>query len=166
MTKPDVSLTKDDGAWTLVFIRELTQPPARVWTALTDPAELDQWSPFTAHAALTTPGETTLTMVDGDERTDLPATVHQADEPTILDYTWGDDRLRWELEPTPTGTRLTLRHTLADPEMKAMVAAGWHLCTDVLEHLLDGHPIGVIRGKDALDHGWDDLRATYEKSLS
>jgi len=166
MTEPDVTYAKDDGSWTLVFIRELRQPPDRVWTALTDPAELDKWSPFTARDALTSPGDTTLTMVDGDERTDLPATVHRADKPSFLDYTWGDDRLRWELEPTATGTRLTLRHTLAGPGIEAMVAAGWHLCTDVLERLLDGNPTGVIRGQDAMNHGWEELRARYEKTFS
>ncbi|MFI5891312.1 SRPBCC domain-containing protein [Actinoplanes sp. NPDC051513] len=162
----EATLDRSGPQWTLIFIRELTQPPERVWTALTDPGELDQWAPFTAASALSTPGETTLTMVDGDERTDLPAVVHRADRPTLLDYTWGDDRLRWELEPTPDGTRLTLRHTLAQPGIEAMVAAGWHLCTDVLQRLLDGEPTGVIRGKDALDHGWEDLKNAYEKSLS
>jgi hypothetical protein len=47
-----------------------------------------------------------------------------------------------------------------------MVAAGWHLCADVLQRLLDGEPVEVIRGKDALDHGWEDLKNAYEKSLS
>jgi uncharacterized protein YndB with AHSA1/START domain len=161
----DAELDKSGQQWTLIFVRELTQPPERVWTALTDPAELDQWAPFTAETPLTEPGSTTLTMVDGDDRTDLPATVHRADRPALLEYTWGDDRLRWELEPSPAGTRLTLRHTLAQPGMAAMAAAGWHLCADVLQHLLDGHPVGVIRGRDALNHGWEDLKNAYEKDF-
>jgi uncharacterized protein YndB with AHSA1/START domain/catechol 2,3-dioxygenase-like lactoylglutathione lyase family enzyme len=152
--------TRMDG-WTLIFIRELRQPPAVVWSALTDPAQLDQWAPFTADRDLGTPGAAGLTMVDGETRTPLPAEVRLAVAPELLEYTWGEDVLRWELEPAGPGTRLTLRHTLAKPEAAAMVAAGWHLCADVLAKLLDGEPVGVIRGQEAMNHGWEDLRAGY-----
>jgi uncharacterized protein YndB with AHSA1/START domain len=161
----DVTLAKDDEQWTLIFIRELRQAPAVVWTALTDPAELDQWAPFTAARDLGSPGDTVLTLVDGPDKTDIAAEVLQSEAPSLLEYTWGDDRLRWELEPADAGTRLTLRHTLAKPDMDAMVAAGWHLCLAVLRHLLDGEPVGVIRGRDALDHGWEDLRDGYAAKL-
>jgi uncharacterized protein YndB with AHSA1/START domain len=150
---------------TLVFVRDLRHPPATVWAALTDPARLDQWAPFAAARPLDAVGDTTLTMIDGDTRTDTPATVRRAEPFTLLEYTWGDDLLRWELEPLGAGTRLTLRHTLAEPEMIAMVAAGWHLCVVVAEHLLDGRPIGVIRGQDAMAYGWEDLRAGYAQTF-
>jgi uncharacterized protein YndB with AHSA1/START domain len=156
-------VTLDD--WTLIFVRDLRQGPAVVWTALTDPAELDQWAPFAAAADLSRVGDTTLTLVDGPDRTDLPATVLRAEPPTLLEYTWGDDRLRWELEPSGAGTRLTLRHILAKPDADAMVAAGWHLCLLVLRRLLDGNPIGVIRGREAMDYGWEALRDGYAEKL-
>lgn len=152
--------TRMDG-WTLIFIRELRQPPAVVWSALTDPARLDQWAPFSADRDLGTPGAARLTRVDGETRTPLAAEVRLAVAPELLEYTWGDDVLRWELEPAGAGTRLTLRHTLTKPETDAMVAAGWHLCVDVLTKLLDGRPIGVIRGREAMNHGWEELRAGY-----
>ncbi len=47
-----------------------------------------------------------------------------------------------------------------------MFAAGWHIRAAVLTRLLDGDPVGVIRGRDATAHGWDDLRAAYEKSFA
>jgi uncharacterized protein YndB with AHSA1/START domain len=158
----DVAL---DG-WTLIFVRELRQAPEVVWAALTSPPELDQWAPFTASRDLGSTGDAVLTMVDGPEKTDMAASVERAEAPALLQYTWGDDRLRWELEPSGDGTRLTLRHTLAKPGMEAMVAAGWHLCLDVLRHLLDGEPIGVIRGRDAMAHGWEELRDGYAAKLS
>jgi len=161
----DTSLEAAGDRWTLVFMRELRQPPPAVWTALTDPAQLDQWSPFAAASDLGRPGETTLTMIDGDTREDMPATVLRAEPPALLELSWGDDLLRWELEPAGAGTLLTLRHTLAKPGTEAMVAAGWHLCLAVLQRLLDGDPVGVIRGRDALDHGWADLRDAYAAKL-
>lgn len=157
----DARVVPDGDAWTLIFLRDLRHPPGVVWQALTDPAELDQWAPFTATRNLGAVGDTTLTMVDGDTRMPLSATVRTAIEPRLLEYTWGDDVLRWELEPTEDGTRLTLRHTLAKPGMDAMVAAGWHLCLAVLARLLAGEPVGVIRGQDAMNHGWEQLRAGY-----
>jgi uncharacterized protein YndB with AHSA1/START domain len=151
----------EGGAWTLIFIRDLRHPPGAVWAALTDPAELDQWAPFAAERDLSVTGDTTLTMIDGDTRTAIPATVRRAEPPVLLEYIWGDDLLRWELEPTAGGTRLTLRHTLAKPGMDPMVAAGWHLCVAVLARLLDGDPVGVIRGHDAMGYGWEILRDGY-----
>ncbi|RZU48602.1 uncharacterized protein YndB with AHSA1/START domain [Krasilnikovia cinnamomea] len=162
----DASVVPDGDAWTLVFVRDLRQPPERVWRALTDPGELDQWAPFAVARDLGAPGDTTLTMIDGDTRLEQPVTVLRAEAPRVLEYTWGEDRLRWELDAEGGGTRLTLRHTLAQPGMDAMVAAGWHLCMAVLRRLLDGTPVGVIRGRDALAYGWDDLRDGYARRLA
>ncbi|WP_250004060.1 SRPBCC family protein [Actinoplanes sp. M2I2] len=159
-------LEGDGEPWTLVFIRELRQPPAVVWRALTDPAELDQWAPFSAARDLGEPGATTLTMVDGDRTLDLPAVVRVAEPPNVLEYSWGSDRLRWELEEAGDGTRLTLRHTLVEPTDHASVATGWHLCVAVLRRLLDGDPHGVVRGRAAREHGFDELREQYAKLLA
>jgi uncharacterized protein YndB with AHSA1/START domain len=151
--------------WTLTFVRDLRHPPDRVWAALTEPDQLRDWAPFVADRDLGRPGEATLTMIDGDVAEDLPAAVTRAEPPTLLEYSWGDDLLRWELAPTPRGTRLTLRHTVEDRDMAPKVAAGWHLCLVVAERLLDGQPIGPIRGEDARNYGWDDLREAYAKAL-
>lgn len=161
----DAAVAPDGDRWTLIFIRDLRHPPATVWAALTDPDRLDRWAPFVPARDLATIGDNTLTMVDGDTRTDTPATVRRAEPPTLLEYTWGDDLLRWELEATDAGTRLTLRHTVEDRDVAAMTAAGWHLCLAVAERLLDGDPVGVIRGQDAIRHGWTELRDGYAEKL-
>ena len=74
--------------------------PRRVWAALTDPVQVGAWSPFTADRDLGRVGDATLTMLDGDVREDLPARVARAERPRLLEYTWGTDRLRWELAPS------------------------------------------------------------------
>ncbi|WP_127503424.1 SRPBCC domain-containing protein [Actinoplanes solisilvae] len=159
------SLTGGGEPWTLIFVRELRHPPAVVWEALTDPVELEQWAPFSAARDLDQPGATVLTMDDGDERVDLPAEVRVVEPPAVLEYSWGADLLRWELEAYGEGTRLTLRHTLVEPTDPASVATGWHLCVAALQRLLDGDPHGVIRGRDALDHGFAALREAYAEML-
>jgi uncharacterized protein YndB with AHSA1/START domain len=155
--------TATSAGWTLIMVRDLRHRPERVWTALVDPDEIDQWAPFAAADPLDAPGETTLTMIDGGTRVDLPAIIRTADEPRLLEYYWGRDLLRWELEPTGEGTRLTLRHQSPEAGLEAMVAAGWHLCLIVCDQLIGGHAVGVIRGAQAKDHGWEGLRDGYEK---
>ena len=63
------------------------------------------------------------------------------------------------------GTRLTLQHTLEDPDLAPKVAAGWHICLVVAERLLDGTPTGPIRGQDARNYGWDDLHRRYAEAI-
>jgi len=154
---------------TLVFVRTFAHPPEAVWAALIEPDQLRQWAPFTTDRNLARAGEATLTMVDGAgdaaSTESTPASVSVVEPPTLLEYTWGTDVLRWELAPIDGGTRLTLRHTVKDRDWVAKVAAGWHLCLVVAEHLLDGDPIPPIRGEAALDYGWDELNSGYAERL-
>ena len=157
--------TAAGAGWTLVFVRDLRHAPQRVWAALTEAAQLRAWAPFEPDRDLAGLGPATLTMIDGDDREDTPAVVRRAEPPTLLEYTWGDDLLRWELAPAPTGTRLTLRHRVADRDWLAKAAAGWHLCLDVADQLLAGRPVPPVRGQGAREHGWDELAAGYAAKL-
>ena len=71
----------------------------------------------------------------------------------------------WCLEAIDDGTRLTLRHTVADRELGPKVAAGWHMCLVVADGMLAGAPIGRIVGEDAMDHGWHELHDEYAERL-
>jgi uncharacterized protein YndB with AHSA1/START domain len=161
----EVACLASDDRWTLVFVRDLRHPPEKVWAALTEPAQLREWAPYTADRNLSDPGEATLTMIDSDQPMDLPASVEHAEAPTLLVYTLGTDLLRWELAATDAGTRLTLRHTVADQDWVPKVAAGWHLCLLVAEHLLADQPIPPIRGAQARDYGWEQLHDRYAETL-
>ena len=143
-----------------MLTRDLRHSPDAVWRALTDPALLAEWAPFTAYRDLCTPGTATLHMTDGQD-TDPPTVVRRAEPPTLVEYTWGGDALCWEV----AGPRLVLRHTIADRDRAPAMAAGWHLCLAVLERPLDGDPVGPIVGENAMRYGWDDLREQYAKVL-
>ena len=91
------------------------------------------------------------------------ATVTRAEAPELLEYNWGDHDMRWELEAFGGGTRLTL-WTNIGRRFIAMGAAGWHICFDVLDHLLSGTPIGRMVGGDAVKFGgWKRLHAEYAR---
>ena len=101
---------------TLVFVRQLRHSPDKVWAALTDPEQLPQWAPFTSDRDLGHVGAATLTMTDGEDSANdvtLAANVTRCEPPTLLEYTWGDDVLRWQLEANERGTRLRVRQRRA-----------------------------------------------------
>ena len=158
-------IRKDGDSWTLVLVRELRHPPDKVWRALTEPEQLSQWAPFDADRSLGGVGPVKLTTVGAPSAMVSDSQVKRAEAPRLLEYTWGERDLRWELEPTGGGTRLTLWHNI-DRGFIAMGAAGWHVCFDVLDHLLAGDPIGRIVGMDAMKHeGWQRLNADYGKQF-
>ena len=91
--------------------------------------------------------------------------VKRADAPKVLEYNWGGGDIRWQLEPSGGGTRLTLWASI-DRHWISMGAAGWHICLDVLDHLLSGDPIGRIVGPAAMQFdGWQRLNAEYAKQF-
>jgi len=155
---------KDGETWTLVLVRELRHPPATVWDALTDPAQLREWAPFDADGTLGTVGsKVKLTTVGAPGPHVTETTVTRAEAPNVLEYNWGGFDMRWKLEALGGGTRLTL-WTNIDRRFIAMGAAGWHICFDVLDHWLGGSPIGRTVGPDAMKFGgFQRLHAEYAK---
>ena len=73
--------------------------------------------------------------------------------------------MRWELEPSSNGTRLTLWHKI-DRRFISWGAAGWHIALDVLDRLLANQPIGRMVGPEAMKFGgWQRLNAEYAKQF-
>jgi len=157
---------KDGDKWTLILVREMRHSPERVWEALTDPAQLREWAPFDADDNLGTAGATVrLTTVGAPTPHVTETTVTRADAPSVLEYTWGGFDMRWQLESSGGGTRLTL-WTNIDRRYISMGAAGWHICFDVLDRLLAGQPIGRMVGPDAMKFGgWQRLNGEYSKQF-
>src|SRR5215470_13168908 len=160
-------IRRNDGEfWTLILVRELRHPPEKVWQALIDPVHLREWAPFDADGSLGTVGsKVKLTTVGAPAPHVTETTVKRADAPKLLEYTWGGNEIKWELEALGGGTRLTL-WTSIGRRFIAMGAAGWHICFDVLDHLLGGNPIGRIVGPEAMKFGWwQGLNAEYSKQF-
>jgi uncharacterized protein YndB with AHSA1/START domain len=157
---------KEGDKWTLVLVRELRHSPEKVWEALTDPARLREWAPFDADGNLGTAGAMVkLTTVGAPAPHVTETRVTRADAPRALEYNWGAFDMRWELKASGGGTRLTL-WTNIDRRFIAMGAAGWHICLDVLDHLLGGTPLGRIVGPEAMQFGgWQRLNAEYAKQF-
>ena len=159
-------IEKDADKWTLVLVRDLAHPPERVWSALTDPAQLREWAPFDADRNLGSVGTARLTTVGAPAPHVTESRIKRAEPSRLLEFDWGGGDIRWELEPLGNGgTRLTLWHNI-DRNFIAMGAAGWHICLDVLDHALAGRPLGRLVGPDAMKFGgWQRLNAEYAKQF-
>jgi len=156
---------KDGENWTLVLVRELRHAPEKVWQALTDPAQLREWAPFEADGNMGVAGANVrLTTVAAPTAQISETTVTRADAPRVLEYNWGGNNMKWELEPTAAGTRLILWHNI-DRRFIAMGAAGWHICLDVMDRFVGGTPIGRIVGSEAMKHGWPQLHKEYARQF-
>jgi uncharacterized protein YndB with AHSA1/START domain len=148
-------LGQDKNKWTLILVRQLRHSPEKVWQALTDPKHLRQWAPFDVDGSLDAVGKVNLTWV-GNPRP-FETSITRAEAPEVLEF--GD--MRWELEPSGGGTRLTLWHAI-DRNYIAWGAAGWHIAYDTLDRLLAGNPIQRIAGGDAMKfEGWKRLVREY-----
>jgi uncharacterized protein YndB with AHSA1/START domain len=160
-------IRKDGDTWTLVLVRDLSHPPAKVWKALTDPEQLREWAPFDADRNLGAVGTAKLTTVGAPTLHVTETQVRRAEAPKVLEFSWGGPNIRWELEPLAgDGTRLTLWHNI-DRTYISMGAAGWHICFDVLARHLAGEPIGRIVGPEAMKFGgWQRLHAEYAKQFN
>jgi len=156
---------KDGDKWTLVLVRDLRHAPAKVWKALTEPEDLREWAPFDADRSLAAVGMAKLTTVGVPQQHVSETSVKRAEANKLLEFNWGGQDIRWELEPHGGGTRLTLWHNIERPYI-SMGAAGWHICLDVLDRAIAGEPIGRIVGPDAMKfEGWQRLNGEYAKQF-
>ena len=130
---------------TLRFERRLTQPVARVWRAITEPSELAHWFPSLVEGEIRAGGELTFRFehMPLDAPTTMGGSVTDFEPPRLFAFYWGDDHLRFELEPAdPDGCRLRFTVALDAEDKAARDAAGWHHCLDGLEReLTDGPPV-------------------------
>lgn len=159
MAEHDLGQISTDGDTSAVRLeRELEAIPEEVWKALTEPDRLREWL---AEVKLD-PREGGSIAIDFSAQGEpniTKGTIRIYDPPRTLEYDWtetGQNRsvVRFELEPTDSGTKLALTHRLVTDEEAPGFAAGWHAHLDALiEHL---------RGEDVVSREWfERLRARY-----
>jgi uncharacterized protein YndB with AHSA1/START domain len=125
---PIGTLTKDDGDNVITFVRTYPVSPERLWRALSTADGLTSW--LAPSASIDgRPGGAVEMEFDAEN---LVTGVITTWEPhTTLAHSWiiNDEvhsELRYELEATNGGTRLTLVHTRLPDAMCGGYAPGWH----------------------------------------
>jgi uncharacterized protein YndB with AHSA1/START domain len=138
-------LTHPDGRHQLVFTRTLRHAPEKVWRALTEPEHLAAWFPHEIRGGWDVGA--VLGFAEGDGNAAFSGEVLVYDPPKLLEFTWGTDALRFELEPLGEGCVLTLTDTFDELGKGARDAAGWDTCLDLLEAGLDGVDVPWEQGE-------------------
>jgi uncharacterized protein YndB with AHSA1/START domain len=133
------TLEQTTDGWALRFVRPLRHSPAKVWAAFTDPEQRAQWFPDTMIGDFT-PGATLRFVTDIESIPEFTGTVLTVEPERLLEFTWGEDTLRFEIEPTDGGCTLTLRDSIAELGKAARDGAGWHVCLEQLADALEGKP--------------------------
>ncbi|MEV6875475.1 SRPBCC family protein [Amycolatopsis sp. NPDC051128] len=138
--------------------RRLKHAPEKVWRAITDPGELAHWFPAKVDVELRNGGAIRFTFPGEDTTTS--GHVLTVDPPREFAFVWNDDTLRWLISADGDGSLLEFTHTFGrgDPAIAKLAAgrnaAGWDVCFDALDALLDGR--GFEQPKT-----WHDRMASY-----
>lgn len=152
------TLHEQDGRYVLRFERRLDHPSEEVWQAITEPDRLRDWFPADIEGERVVGGKVRFVMRDDGGEGEITA----FDPPRLFEYTWGDEVLRWDIQPVGEGCLLVFTNTLGDPTLASQNAAGWHACLHALESLLVGRPAAWSSVHDRVK----DLEEDYAKSFS
>lgn len=162
------SLQVDRGKATMMFQRRLPHPPAVVWKAITDPAELSKWHLTEASVDGRVGGSVRLNRAA--QHFEVTGKVLTWDPPRVFEHEWkvapgpfsltGEDSIiRWELRPDGEGTVLILSHRNLTRKFASVYIAGTHAFLDRLEAQLNGRPLPDM-GRSAEVRGsypvWDE----------
>lgn len=158
-----------EGKTVLRFERRLAQPVARVWTALTDPAEMIHWWGAADELELVEGGRLVLRWLnkgENGERYIMSGRITRLDPPRLVEYdTDLHGVLRFELRADGDATVLVFSSTLADcpPDERPQMLAGWHMHLDFLADALVGQRADLVNLP--MDR-WEKWRAEYAAQLS
>lgn len=149
------TLTTTDDRARLEYRRHLDHAPERVWQALSDPGELAAWFPTTIDGAREAGAALTFRF-EHIELDPMHGEMLRFEPPSMLEFTWGGDLLRFELEPDGDGTVMTFSVTFEELGKATRDGAGWHQSLDALERLLAGE-----RSREYDAGHWRTLRDNY-----
>lgn len=151
----DGQLKQRDGRWRLHFKRKLPHSPEKVWCALTEPKHLAAWFPTEIQGERVGGAPLRFVFRNG-EGPPVDGQMTTYDPPLVLEFRWGDETLRFDLESDGDGTLLTFVNTFDERGKAARDAAGWHVCLDLLSYHLDGKEVpGSPRER------WQQVHALY-----
>ncbi len=140
MTDELARLELNDDGEDVRLQRHFLHPPERLWAALTDPDQIKVWLMDLDVLELEVGGAIRFAA----DCMGPTGEILTLDPPHVFEYTWtGHDPplsvVRFELEPTESGTTLTLSHTRLPTRSSAIDhAAGWHTHVEWMEAMLSG----------------------------
>ncbi|HCT81456.1 MAG TPA: hypothetical protein DGG94_02900 [Micromonosporaceae bacterium] len=137
---------EDDGRFALRFELPLAQSRDLVWHVITAPEPLSCWFPAVVNFELKPGAQLRFKPTPAQiQRFNVPqdqtgaGQITQVKRPEVLEFTWNDEVLRWELrDDGKGGTVLIFTNIIADRTAVAEVAAAWHAGLEVVKAQLEG----------------------------
>lgn len=145
---------------TVQFDRPIDAAPERVWSAITDPAQLCEWL---AEAELEgiVGGKVHLVWPGQGEMRGV-VTVFEPNE--VIEYSWNEEHsslLRLEVAATESGSTLRLVHSDTTRGDATGFGAGWQAHLEALDTVLAGNTsVPAVR-----DARYEQLRPVYDRLL-
>lgn len=139
------NVTREGDAYVVRFERRLNHPREKVWRAITESEHLAHWMPCDIVGERRSGADVVLPFWPAhvekyglDSTPELPGRIEVWDPPSVFEWWWSTDRLRWELDEDGDGTVLRFT-TWLEPDARgaANAAAGYHMCLANLAELLD-----------------------------
>lgn len=155
----DGILEQTDRGWRLRFERHLPHPPEKVWRALTEPQHLAAWFPTTIEGDRRA-GAPLRFAFPGGEALPVEGEMLTCDPPSLLEFRWDTDVVRFELHREAEGCRLIFTTVIDEVGTGARDAAGWDVCLDVLTHHLAGTTPPWDPGAR-----WQEVHPRYDERL-
>ena len=131
------TLERAGDVWVLRYRRRLSHPREKVWRALTEDEHLEGWFPTTIEGDRVAGAPLHFSFRQA-EAAPFDGEMLAFDPPSVMELRWADDVLRFELSPDAGGCVLDLTVTFPEYGKAARDAAGWHVCLEQLEHVVDG----------------------------
>jgi uncharacterized protein YndB with AHSA1/START domain len=137
--------TTVDGRPALRFERRYPHAVEVVWRAISEPDQLAHWFPSRVTIDELRVGAPIGFAFEDHDLPPMEGEITALDAPRLLAFAWGDDVLRFELEPADDGaaTLLTFTTLLGAEDTAARNAAGWHVCLSRLEQQLAGRDVNA-----------------------
>ncbi|MED1952515.1 SRPBCC family protein [Brevibacillus centrosporus] len=132
-------MQKVENGYIARFERSIKHSVEKVWALLTENDKLAKWFSELSVDDLREGGVIKFDMGDG---TFEEMKILELQTQSVLEYTWAEDIVRFELYPEPEGCQLVLIEKITRiTDHTPRDLAGWHVCLDVIIALLDGRTI-------------------------
>lgn len=150
------TIQKENDIYTARYERNLQHSVNEVWSMLTENDKLQQWFTELQVVDLRQGGLIKFDMQDGSF---IDMQILDYEPLKVLAFEWDKDIARFELSPVSGGCQLTFIETISSfTEQTIKDLAGWHVCLDAIEAILDGRAI-------ARNDEWKDWYVKYEELL-
>jgi uncharacterized protein YndB with AHSA1/START domain len=168
MTMPDTTdvdakdygqLERQGERMLLRFTRRLPYSPRTVWRALTEPEHLAAWFPTTIEGERAVGARLRFAHRD-DVVPPFDGEMLAFEPPALMELLWGDDILRFELQPDGDGCALVFTDVFDEVGKAARDGAGWHACLDLLRY-----EAGGLASPWSSSDRWREVRDAYIERL-